>query len=148
MSNKKQSRRKFIDTLLGTGLFLFLSSILYPVAKYLVPPKITGPDVNSVEVGILSEFKKGMSKIIRMGRKPILVFRQKNGDVKALSATCTHLDCNVQFKSETEQIWCACHNGYYDTQGRNISGPPPRPLGQFPVVLKGDKIIVTKGEVS
>lgn len=148
MSNKKQSRRKFIDILLGTGLFLFLSSILYPVAKYLVPPKITGPDVNSVEVGILSEFKKGMSKIIRMGRKPILVFRQKNGDVKALEATCTHLDCNVQFKSETEQIWCACHNGYYDTQGRNISGPPPRPLGQFPVVLKGDKIIVTKGEVT
>ncbi len=148
MSNKKQSRRKFIDTLLGSGIFLLFSSVFYPVAKFLVPPVITGPDVNSVEVGLLSEFKKGMSKIIRMGRKPILVFRQKNGDVKALEATCTHLDCNVQFKSETEQIWCACHNGYYDTQGRNISGPPPRPLGQFPIVLKDDKIIVTKNEVS
>jgi len=102
MSDTKQTRRKFIDILLGTGLFLFLSSILYPVAKFLVPPKITGPDVNSVEAGLLSEFKKGMSKIIRLGRKPILVFRQKNGDVKALEATCTHLDCNVQFKSETE----------------------------------------------
>ncbi|MFQ6604689.1 MAG: ubiquinol-cytochrome c reductase iron-sulfur subunit, partial [Fidelibacterota bacterium] len=88
----------------------------------------------------------GMYKIIRMGRKPIIVFREKNGNVSALEATCTHLDCIVQFKDDTEQIWCACHNGIYDVKGRNISGPPPRPLGEFPVVIKDDEIIVTKKE--
>ncbi len=146
MNSKPQSRRKFLDILLGSSVFLFLASVFYPVAKYLVPPRVSGPDVSSVSAGLLSEFKKGMYKIIRMGRKPIIVFRQKNGNVGALEATCTHLDCIVQFKDDTEQIWCACHNGLYDLKGRNISGPPPRPLGEFPVVIKDDEIIITKKE--
>ena len=30
--------------------------------------------------------------------------------------------------SETDCIFCACHEGYYDTAGQVISGPPPQPL--------------------
>ncbi len=142
------TRRRFIDIFLGSGFFLLISSVFYPIFRFIIPPNIPQPNVSSVNAGLLSEFQKGMSKIIRMGKKPILVFRQKNGDVKALEATCTHLDCNVQFKSDTEQIWCACHNGFYDAQGKNISGPPPRPLARYPVVIKDDKIIVKKDDVS
>jgi Rieske Fe-S protein len=43
-----------------------------------------------------------------------------------------------------QRIWCACHNGYYDMNGRNIAGPPPRPLTEYKVVQKGDDIIVSK----
>jgi len=28
-------------------------------------------------------------------------------------------------------IWCACHNGRFDLDGRVLSGPPPRPLAAF-----------------
>lgn len=143
-----QTRRSFLDLILGSSLFLLLASIFYPVGKYLVPPHIEGPNVNSVDVGPLSDFPKGFSKVVRFGRKPVIVFRQKNGDIKALAATCTHLDCTVQFKKETEQIWCACHNGVYSVQGTNISGPPPRPLAQYQVNIKAENIIVTKGDMA
>ena len=54
--------------------------------------------------------------------------RTPDGQFRAFSAVCTHLDCTVQYKADTSQIWCACHNGLYDLSGNVVSGPPPRPL--------------------
>ena len=58
--------------------------------------------------------------------------------MRAFSAVCTHLDCTVQFKTDTSQLWCACHNGTYDLRGNVVSGPPPRGLEQFTVNLRGE----------
>jgi Rieske Fe-S protein len=43
-----------------------------------------------------------------------------------------------------QQIWCACHNGLYDINGQNISGPPPRPLDEFVVKIINNEITVSK----
>ena len=61
-----------------------------------------------------------------------------------MSATCTHLSCTVQYRADVQQVWCACHNGMYDLNGRNISGPPPRPLEAFDVNVKGNEIYVSR----
>jgi|FLOH01.1.fsa_nt_gi cytochrome b6-f complex iron-sulfur subunit len=143
---KTTSRRSFLDALFGVTLLGWLGAMIYPVFRFLVPPKRPDLNVSSLDAGLVASFKKNTSKIMRFGRKPVIIVRKKSGDFKALSATCTHLDCNVQFKQDTEQIWCACHNGLYDLEGRNISGPPPRPLTQFQVNLKDEKIFITKGE--
>jgi len=140
---KKTSRRNFIDIILGTALVTWLMTVIYPIIKFLVPPEDTVVYVNSVEAGTISEFPPSSSKIIRFGRKPVIVMRKNNGEFSALAATCTHLDCTVQFKSDTEQIWCACHNGLFDTRGKNISGPPPKPLSSYHVNLKDDKVIIS-----
>jgi len=142
------SRRKFLNALFGGSLLAWLGTILYPVAKFLVPPPVPDISVNSVEAGAISDFALNSSKIIRFGRKPVLVIRKKNGSFKALAATCTHLDCNVQFRSDLEQVWCACHNGFYDIEGRNISGPPPKPLAQYSVAISNDKVIISKEDLS
>jgi Rieske Fe-S protein len=48
----------------------------------------------------------------------------------------------VQYKDDTRQIWCACHNGIYDLNGHNVSGPPPRPLEEYVVnVAEGDIVV-------
>ena len=147
-SKKSQSRRSFLNYLIGGGFFLWLGSVLYPVAKYLVPPRHSAADVNSVEAAGLDELSPNSYKMFRFGSKPGILIRLPDGSFKALSARCTHLDCTVQFKQDTGQIWCACHNGFYDLEGRNVSGPPPRPLEQFEVVVKGDKVFVRRGETS
>jgi Rieske Fe-S protein len=67
-----------------------------------------------------------------------------DGQYRALSATCTHLSCTVQYRGDLRQVWCACHNGMYDLAGRNLSGPPPRPLEQYDVHVRGDEIIVSR----
>ncbi len=140
----KQTRKKFLDTLLGGGLIAWLGAIIYPVSRYLVPPRT--PDINpdSLDVGKVSDFQTNSAKIVRFGRKPAIVVRDKNDTFHALTAVCTHLDCTVQYKSDTEQIWCACHNGIYDLQGNNISGPPPRPLTQFKINFKNGKIFISR----
>ncbi len=142
------SRRRFLDSLLGTSVFLWLGSVFYPVARYLLPPEHAGPDVASIEAAAVDELAPGSYKIFRFGHIPVILIRLKDGSYRALSARCTHLDCTVQFKADTEQVWCACHNGLYDTAGRNISGPPPKPLERFEVVIKGDNVFVRREEMA
>ena len=64
-------------------------------------------------------------------------------EIKA-SATCTHLSCTVQYRDDLHEVWCACHNGMYDLNGRNVSGPPPRPLESFEVQVRGEEIYVRR----
>lgn len=53
--------------------------------------------------------------------------------VHALSATCTHLGCQVRWDAGRDRFQCPCHGGAFDAEGRVIEGPPPRPLGRVEV---------------
>jgi cytochrome b6-f complex iron-sulfur subunit len=138
------SRRKFLSALIGGGLAGWVGSILYPVVSFLVPPDMPEVNISSVSAGFISDFPADSSQILRFGRTPVILIRTAEGDFRAFSATCTHLDCIVQYRSDLKNIWCACHNGKYDMQGRNISGPPPRPLPPFEVQVVDDEIVVSK----
>jgi Rieske Fe-S protein len=50
----------------------------------------------------------------------------------------------VQYRSDINHIWCACHNGHFDLNGKNIEGPPPKPLEEYVVNVRGDQIVVSK----
>ncbi len=144
MNTKLHSRRSFIGTILAIGFSGFAGSILYPIARYLIPPKQREVEVSNVSGGKLKDMENDSYKIVRFGNKPVILIRTDKGELKALSAQCTHLDCTVQYKKSEGVIWCACHNGKYDLNGRNISGPPPRPLDPYLVQLKGDEIFISR----
>jgi cytochrome b6-f complex iron-sulfur subunit len=139
-----QSKRDFLKIVLGTGLLGWLASVVYPLVAYLKPPALGEVEVTSVKVGPLASIAKGSGTIVRFGNKPVLLLRTAEGDLRAFSATCTHLDCTVQYRQEMEVIWCACHNGRYDLNGRNISGPPPRPLAEYRVVIQGEDVYLSQ----
>jgi cytochrome b6-f complex iron-sulfur subunit len=138
------SRRTLLKAFLGGGILASLSSFLYPVLRYLVPPIETNMGVDSVVAATATELKPNSAKIFRFGSKPALLVRTAEGEYRAMSATCTHLSCTVQYRKDVQQIWCACHNGMYDLNGRNVSGPPPRPLEQYEVHVQGDEIQVMR----
>ncbi|RMF61694.1 MAG: plastoquinol--plastocyanin reductase [Calditrichaeota bacterium] len=138
------SRRNFLNVLLGGSLMGWLASVLYPILSYLRPPKIPEANVNSVKVGPVDDIAPNSAKIVKFGRKPVILIRDDGGEFHAFSATCTHLDCIVQYRQDTKQIWCACHNGTYDLRGRNLSGPPPKPLDEFAVNIVNDEVFVSK----
>ena len=141
---EKLGRRKFLDYLLGTSAFATLAAIFYPIFRFMVPPEVVEAQQNSVVAGKTGEMAANTGKIFKFGSKPGLLVRTQSGDFKAFSAECTHLDCIVQYDPESKQIICACHNGAYDLTGKNVSGPPPRPLDEFIVKVAGDDITVTK----
>jgi len=139
-----QSRRDFLNYVLSLGFLGWLGAVLYPLYSYLIPPKSPDVDVSNVNIGKVSEIENNSSKMFKIGNKPGILIKTKDGDLKAFSATCTHLDCTVQFNKDENVIWCACHNGKYDLNGRNISGPPPKPLTPYNVVVQKDEIFVQK----
>ncbi len=83
--------------------------------------------------------KPNSGLVFKFGSRPGIVFRTSDGEVRAFSAVCTHLDCTVQFRTDTSQLWCACHNGMYDLGGNVVSGPPPRGLEKFVVNIRGER---------
>ena len=141
-----ESRRGFINWLLGTSGVAFLLSVLYPVTRYLIPPKAGESTAASVTLPMkLDEVKPNSGQIFKFGSRPGLLVRTQSGDLKAFSAVCTHLNCTVQYRPDLGHIWCACHNGHFDLNGINISGPPPRPLEPLVVNVRGAQIVVSKG---
>lgn len=131
-------RRSFLDAVLGVGFVATAVSFLYPIWRYIVPPTLAEPVTDSVVAGRVSEFKPNSGAVLKFGARPALLVRTGDGEFKAFTAVCTHLDCTVQYKADTSQIWCACHNGLYDLSGHVVSGPPPRPLETFQVNLRGE----------
>jgi cytochrome b6-f complex iron-sulfur subunit len=131
-------RRRFLDALLTVGFVSTAIAIAYPVWRFLIPPASGEPATASAVAGRAVALKPNSASIFKFGSKPGIVVRTAEGDVRAFSAVCTHLDCTVQFKADTSQLWCACHNGTYDLGGNVVSGPPPRGLEKFAVNIRGD----------
>lgn len=138
------SRRTFLDRLLGAWAAGVVGSILYPVVRYLVPPDVPEAATLTVSGGSAASLAPNSGRIVPFGSTPVILLRTPAGELRAYSATCTHLDCTVQYRPDFEHIWCACHNGHYDLQGRNIAGPPPRPLTAFDINLNGDEIVISR----
>jgi Rieske Fe-S protein len=99
---------------------------------------------DSVVAGRVGDLKLNSGKIFPFGSRLGLLIRTASGEYRAMSATCTHLSCTVQYRDDLREVWCACHNGMYSLDGRNISGPPPRPLEVFDVQVRGDEIYVSR----
>jgi Rieske Fe-S protein len=138
------TRRRLVEVLLGGGLLASLASFLYPVLRYLVPPAVADLGGDSVVAAKVNELKPNSARIFRFGSRPGLLVRTAEGEYRAMSATCTHLSCTVQYREDLHEVWCACHNGMYDLNGRNVSGPPPRPLEAFDVHVREDEIVVSR----
>ena len=139
------TRRRFIDWWLGTSAAAFLLSVLYPVARYLIPPPVAESTAASVTLPVKApDVKPNSGQIFKFGNRPAILVRTPSGELKAFSAVCTHLNCTVQYRSDLGHIWCACHNGHFDLNGQNIAGPPPRPLDGFTVNVRGTQIVVSK----
>jgi Rieske Fe-S protein len=138
------SKRDFLKYFLTGGVIAWAAAVLYPILLYLKPPKQGEVEVSSVNAGKLADIEKDTGAIIRFGDTPVILIHTPDGKLRAFSATCTHLDCTVQYRKDMGMIWCACHNGRYDLSGRNVAGPPPRPLNEYRVIVQNGEVFISK----
>lgn len=142
---KGQSRRGFVNWILGTGVAGLVLAVLYPVGRYLVPPASAESASSSVILPLNpDEIEPNSAQIFKFGNRPGILIRTPSGELRAFAAACTHLGCIVQYRADISHIWCACHNGHFDLNGRNIQGPPPSPLEQYVVNVRGDQIVISR----
>jgi len=141
-SPERQTRRSFLDLLLRVSVLAWLGSVLYPVLRYLKPLSLPGPS-GPVRLTRAEVAKVEVDKfaIIPVGRERLLVFEDPQGELRALDAKCTHEGCTVRYVARDALIWCACHNGRFDLEGRVLAGPPPRPLARHSVLRDGEGAI-------
>ena len=137
-------RRSFLDWLLGGSLGATMVSVLYPIVEFLIPPQVNEAPQNNIIAGKAGDLKPNTGRIFKFGARPGILVRTPEGELRAFSATCTHLECTVQYRDDLQRIWCACHGGQFDLNGINVAGPPPRPLERYTVNVSGDDVVVSK----
>jgi cytochrome b6-f complex iron-sulfur subunit len=138
------ARREFLCSMLGGGVAAMGAGMAVPLLEYAgnlrpEPP----PDFLALKKTDY-ELPPGKAKMLLYGRLPVLLLQSAEGGAlpTAFVAICTHLDCVVSYQADKHRIFCACHGGVYDTEGRVISGPPPRPLRQLYSRLSDGKLIL------
>ena len=71
-------------------------------------------------------------------RDPAVLVRGLDGEYSAHSRKCAHLGCSVDFDPSRRCLNCPCHQGAYDGRTGNVLyGPPPRPLDQIALQMRG-----------
>ncbi len=134
------NRREFLQKILALlGLTTFVS-FLYPFFKYFSPP--AGESGAKTLVLSKADIPAGDSKEIVFNNTPCVVINRPDKGFVVLSRVCTHLGCLVDYQKDKKRLLCPCHAGSYDLSGGVISGPPPKPLQQFPFRVEGDSIII------
>lgn len=155
-------RRTWLLRGLTAAISATVVAIFYPVAWFLRPRKSTVSGALEVVAPFrVNQLPGAANNPFNFGGKPCLVVlvpagakrlaageRLRPDDVRAFDAVCTHLQCTVSYRPEHQDIFCPCHDGVYDLNGKNVSGPPPRPLEEYKVALRGElgqeQIIVSR----
>jgi cytochrome b6-f complex iron-sulfur subunit len=141
------TRRQFINGLLGGGFGALAASFLYPILKFVFPPT-PEPDQVVLPYADFSNIAPNSVKQFAWGSKPGLIKKTDGGALVAFVAVCSHLDCTVTYHTDQRKFFCACHEGWYDENGINIAGPPPKPLRRLMISVEGEKLIIKREGVA
>lgn len=138
-----ETRRRFLNFVLGALGLASMAGVLYPVGAYLWPPRRErgAAGVRSMKFP-LSDLPIGEAKFVRFLNKPAVIIRPNEQELVALSAVCTHLGCVVKWAEEAGELVCPCHGGRFDAKGNVLAGPPPSPLPAYPVRVEDEYVVI------
>jgi cytochrome b6-f complex iron-sulfur subunit len=73
----------------------------------------------------------------------IIVICTGIGSYAALSDSCTHEGCLLNYDKPSNELKCPCHGGTYDLNGKVLAGPPPSNMKTYTASLSGTTITVS-----
>lgn len=134
------TRTKFLSSIAVLTGGVMGAAILVPVIGFAVTDSVKGEDWRWVDVGALSDFPRDeVTSIAVSGPDPEAdrraFIRHKDESLVAIWNRCAHLGCPTSYSAGSDSYTCPCHGGSYDSLGRVIAGPPPRPLDRFDVKI-------------
>ncbi len=127
--------------------FLVLTSCAFTVGQAWIAAQhlVRGrrPVAARLRIATTSELPVGGFKIFSYPseHERCVLVRLGESELVAFSQACTHLSCAVIPKVTEGIFLCPCHDGYFDIRtGKNIAGPPPRPLPRILLETQGDGV--------
>jgi cytochrome b6-f complex iron-sulfur subunit len=144
------SRRYFLESVGFGAIGIAVAGSIALTGEYLSPNVLKEPPTK-FKAGLPENYSPGSTTLNK--EQKVYIMRAKEGYFYALSAVCTHLGCITNWKSEEGIIACPCHGSKFNTEGKKIAGPAPRPLQRFLMTLDDhgqlivDKSIIVGEEV-
>jgi menaquinol-cytochrome c reductase iron-sulfur subunit len=143
MSATPMTRRRFLIRMTNLGAAAITVMLSLPAIGFLLSPLFQRKQLSWVRVGAIDSVPVGLptpfTVSMPIGEGPptpdvdriVYVVKGGEGSLRALSNTCSHMQCNVHWDPRLRQFLCPCHGGLYDITGNNVGGPPPSPLPQW-----------------
>jgi cytochrome b6-f complex iron-sulfur subunit len=150
--NRDPDRRTFLSTassaVMASGLVAGYGTLAYIAGKFLYlnePPRVAWLFV--IEV---SRMKRNDTLQFQTpaGQQATITRQKEDGgvdDFLALSTTCPHLGCRVQWEPQNQRFFCPCHNGVFDVVGQATQGPPAdagQSLAHFPLKIDNGLLFI------
>lgn len=155
-STRMPERRRFLTGLSATLGACAVAMAGFPLVGFLFSPLIKKTPRLWRPVGAVEKFQVGHTVAVSFTDATPLpwagvsaetaAWLRRTGETEfvAFSVNCTHLGCPVRWLQNADMFLCPCHGGVYYSDGKVAAGPPPRPLGRYPVrVRKGQVEIRT-----
>lgn len=133
---KRMSRQQFL-TLLAWASASLQAALTGLLSFRFLFPNATYGSSTVVKIGKPEELPLGTETFLRDSR---LFIASGNEGMRAMSATCTHLGCAVGKVEWGYQ--CPCHGSKFDSAGRVLAGPAPKPLPWFKILQGPDGQLV------
>lgn len=145
-------RRRFLSRL-SIALSAAAAAVVgVPVVAFLLSPLTRKPPRQWRAVGPADGFTVGETVSVTFddasplpwsgvtARTAAWLRRDDAASFTAFAVNCTHLGCPVQWIADAHLFLCPCHGGVYDGDGSVTAGPPPKPLGRYPVRVRDGQV--------
>ncbi len=151
---KKSSRRDFLSLATAAIAAVISAGMGIPAIAYIVGPAFQRRTENWIRLGSTAKVELGEPALFKAvierqtgwisDQKEIAayVLTEDGREYIAMSNICTHLGCRVRWVAKSNQFFCPCHNGVFDRLGNVVSGPPPRPLDRYEIMLQDGQILI------
>ena len=84
----------------------------------------------------------GKSARIEIHGKKILLIRDAENSVRAVSASCTHERVKLRYDKKRNQIRCPAHGSRFELSGEVIRGPAEEALTRYDARLEDNRILI------
>jgi cytochrome b6-f complex iron-sulfur subunit len=138
------TRRTFLNTLFGGWLLAFFSGTGVALMRFAFPTLGKEPDFVVLNRKDFLDLPNNSLKRFPWGGTVGFYFKKTDGTILALKGVCSHMECNVDYKPAERKFYCPCHQGWFDENGKNVAGPPPKPLETLVITEEGEKLIIAR----
>jgi len=148
------ARRSFFAWLIMAAAGLIGAGLAVPLGGYVVSPALKRRERMWVDAGAVADLPVGepaqRDVVMTLADgyleiaavKGIWALRRETNDVTVYSPICTHLGCGFRWSSAERKFKCPCHGSMFDTEGKVVGGPAPRPLDRLPVKIENGHLMV------